>query len=99
MGGSCGGDLDRVHYDLAFHAQKEIVRLQSGLRMRFGQKLVFQFFFKRHSAKSWKDHQRQNGGGKDAADDDGSQRTLNFGSSASGDGHGEEAERGDQRGH
>ena len=99
MGGSCGGDPNRVHYDLAFHTQKGFVRLQSGLRMRFGQKLIFQFFFKRHSAKSWKYHQRQNGGGKDAADDDGSQRTLNFGPGACGDGHGEETEGGDQRGH
>ena len=44
-------------------------------------------------------HQCQERGAENAADDDGRQRTLHFRASARGDGHGDEPKAGHQRGH
>ena len=45
------------------------------------------------------DEQGEESGGEDAADDDGGDGALDFGTRAGGNGHGDEAEAGDERGH
>ena len=47
----------------------------------------------------WKQEKSEEGAADDPADDDGGERALDFGSGSFADGHGDEAEAGDERRH